>query len=380
MTHPLLRFALGLAALVATTFPAGAQLVATARTASEWRLRYLPTPGRNLPTPVQDEVSVPPGSAPGTLAVYGAHSALVADLGADRILVVDLATASTVDVIPVPGFNGEGTIAVSPDRRFALAASGAPPNPTTLHVIAAPFGASSQISTLVLPGVLGDWVSQGIVFDREGRAFAYHRNGVSVLEPPYAAIDFTIPLTDNGSPGGGAIAISPDDQVLLLSKMTTALHYVGIIRAPFSADSTQEILPIPNPRRLHGIAIAPDNSFAMVGSHTDPELYVISAPFTSSSTVEKIPMPAQIATTAGFKHISISPDSKLAVMSGASMPPNDPYVIVEPPFTAAGATVHLVWPAGDLDRGSNPAIFLPGPLFDDGFESGDTGAWTATVP
>jgi DNA-binding beta-propeller fold protein YncE len=249
-------------------------------------------------------------------------------------------------------------------------------------VIEAPFGASSQVAAVQLPGALGGWQSHGIVFDRNGRAFVYHSIGISVLEPPYETIAFTIPVSDNGSPGGGEIAIAPDDQTLLVTKLRTAFTYVGIFHAPFSAASIQETVQIPNSLRLNALAVAPDNSFAFVTSYTDHQLFVIAAPLTASSAVEQIPMPAELnATGPGFEHVAFHPGGKLVVLSGGSAPPpNDPYVFVEAPFTAAEATVHLVWPAGNLDRGSNAAIFLPAELFADGFESGDSGSWSQTNP
>ena len=38
-----------------------------------------------------------------------------------------------------------------------------------------------------------------IVFNSAGRAFVYHSTGISVLDPPYTAIAFTIPVSGNGS-------------------------------------------------------------------------------------------------------------------------------------------------------------------------------------
>jgi hypothetical protein len=67
-----------------------------------------------------------------SLATYSPHFALVGESGGSRILVVDLSTSTVVDVVTVPGYGGDGTIVVSPDRGWALVASGVASSPTTL--------------------------------------------------------------------------------------------------------------------------------------------------------------------------------------------------------------------------------------------------------
>jgi hypothetical protein len=373
-----LSFVCALAAFAIASLPADGQLVITARDTSNFPLRLLPTPGEGLPTPEQVEINLPAGARAVGLTTYPPHFALVGDWIADRILIVNLATGGTVDTIPIPGFEGEGTIAVTPNHGWALAASGTQSEPTTLYVIKAPFGASSEVGTVALPGFLGGWQARGIAFDPNGRAFVYHSEGISVLDPPYASITFEILLPDNEF--SGAITITPDGQTLLVTKMRTAYRYVGILRAPFSPASTQEILNIPQGNRLDGIVVARDGSFALVVSYNQPQLFAIAAPFTVGSVVEEIPMPAGFGGS-GFEYVELDANGQLAVLTGGSGPSIvEPYAFVQAPFTAAGASVHLVAPLGGLDRGGGSASFLNVQIFTDGFESGDTSRWSRAVP
>jgi hypothetical protein len=96
-----------------------------------------------------------------------------------------------------------GSIAVAPNLTAALAMS----NSTTLSVIQAPFVAGATINTVTLPGTIGTYQTQAIVFNNAGRAFVYHSTGISVLDAPYTSIAFTIPVAGNSVTG--AIAIEP---------------------------------------------------------------------------------------------------------------------------------------------------------------------------
>ena len=60
-------------------------------------------------------------------------------------------------------------------------------------VISAPFNASSTITPITLPGSIAGYQTQAIVFNSAGRAFVYNTAGISVLDPPYSSVAFTIP-------------------------------------------------------------------------------------------------------------------------------------------------------------------------------------------
>lgn len=319
-----------------------------------------PAPNTGLPGPAQNVVSgVPSGAVPHGVAYFGEAGALVADLGSNRILIVDLATNSLFGTIDTaPNYDGSGTIAVAPGSGYALA-SGRSAN---LIVITAPFTASSPINVVSLPDIIGTYQTQAIVFDPTGRAFVYHRAGISVLYAPYTSIAFTIPVSFNGS--SGAIAISPTGDKLLCTNLADGS--IRIFTAPFSATSTPEVLTInvvtsgtvavkttglgvapevksgsPKAGALDGINITPDGNTALVSEVFAPKIYAISAPFDGTSTQAEIPLPDALTNTGlGFEDIGISPDGQLAIATGLSG--GYPAAFIQAPFTASGATVHAV--------------------------------------
>ena len=332
-----------------------------------------PTANTGLPNPTQYAVpGLPGGAEPHGVAYFGEAGGLAADAGNGRIFVVDLETSTLVDTITPATYNGRGTVAVAPGPGFALAGD----NSSTLTVIAAPFGAGSTITSVALPGSIATYQTQAIVFDADGRAFVCHSAGVSVLDPPYDAIAFTIPF-DN--PRSGAIAITPDGSQLLTTDLTSGNVYV--FTAPFSPSSTPDTLTIgtfagsaPLPEedgaapfpstgdvgpsqayRLDGIMVTPDGSQAIVCNSSSPHVYAISAPFGGSSAFEEIPLPAGL--TGGFEDVGISPDGQLAIVTGNGLG-GQPAIFIQAPFTAAGATVHAVAVVGG-GRGAGAVRFQP---------------------
>jgi hypothetical protein len=354
--------------------PAAAQLIATARTEGGVRPTVIfPTPGTRLPNPAQVEIAATAaaGLGPGPIGVYGSHFALLGDQFDAQVGVVDLKNGTVTGIVPTPDFGGFGSLAVAPSGAWALAFS-----EEILTVIRAPFTPASPVHTIPMPGFLGYWQTQAITFSTSGRAFAYHTGGISVLDPPYALILFTIPAANEFN---GPIAISPDDQTLMVGQ-----GYGGgpcsIFRAPFSAASTPEVVFTPI-SGIAGLAIAPNGQFAVAATYYDPTVFVINAPFGSSSLVESVPLTGPFWSDPGFEHVAISPASDLVVVTGGSGTLNStPYLFIEAPFTAAGAILHAVVPTGGFDRGTGSAAFVPASLFADSFESGDTSAWSLTIP
>lgn len=312
-----------------------------------------PTPNTGLPTPTQTNVSgMPSGAAPHGVSYFGSDSGLVSDFGNSRVEVVKISTASVTATIPTPSYNGTGTIAVAPDLQNALANG----TTTTLNVIHAPFNASSSITTVTLPATIRSYQTEAIVFNAAGRAFVYHTSGISVLDPPYTSIAFTIPVSNASS---GSIAITPDGSTLLTTNL--ASNIVLIFSAPFSAGSLPVSLSIGGATALDGIAVTPDGSKALVvNDQTLAAMFAISAPYTAASTVQAMPLPAGFPTSTGFEDIGISADGQLAIATGNSATAL-PALFVRAPFTTAGATSFSVTVNGP-GRGTGAVRFLPAGL------------------
>lgn len=304
-----------------------------------------PSPGVGLPNPVQNNVpGLPGGALPHGVSYYGSDNALVSDAINGRVFVVQISTATLVDTINVSAtWNGAGTIAVAPGLNFALGCG----STSTLAVISGPFTASSTINSVTLPGVIQTYQTEAIVFDPAGRAFVYNTTGISVLDPPYSAIAFTIPASNATS---GSIAISPDGLTLLTTDLSSG--NVNIYSAPFSSGSTPVTLATGG-TSLDGIMVAPDGAHALVVSAASSNLISIAAPFSASSTVETIPLSS---TFGSFEDVGISADSQLAIMTGNAGSPDAAFI--QAPFTTAGATVFTVnIPGGG--RGAGAVRFLP---------------------
>ena len=311
-----------------------------------------PTPGVGLPTPAQIAVTgLPAGASAHGVDYFGSDNALITDFGASRVFVVQISTASLVDTISTvgSGWNGYGTVVVSPTLTTAMGCGGS----GALAIIAAPFNAGSTITSLTLPGSIASYQTQGIVFNNAGRAFVYHTSGISVIDPPYTGIAFTIPVSGNGS--SGAITISPDGNTLMVTKLSGGA--IDIFTAPYSAASTPDPLTVAGGGGLDGIMIAPDGSYAVVGDAFATQVFSVASPFSSSSTVESLPLPAGILDGPGFEDVGISADSSLAIITGNSSS-GAPAAFIEAPFTAAGATSYAVDIIGP-GRGAGAVRFLP---------------------
>jgi uncharacterized repeat protein (TIGR01451 family) len=303
-----------------------------------------PTPATGLPTPTATTVTgMPSGAAPQGVAYYGSDNALISDFANSRVEVVRISTASVLDVIPTTGiYDGTGTIAVAPGLNYALANG----NSTTLAVIAAPFTATSTITTVTLPGNIAGYQTQAIVFNNAGRCFVYHASGISVLDPPYSAITFTIPVSNGNS---GAIAITPDGNTLLATDLSTA--NIRIFTAPFSASSTPTTLTVTGASSFDGINVTPDGSKALVADFGGAKLFAVSAPFSSSSSFEQIPL----ASAQAIEDVGISADGQLAILAGGDG--SAPVPFIKAPFTNVGATAYDVTITGG--RGAGAVRFLP---------------------
>jgi DNA-binding beta-propeller fold protein YncE len=331
-----------------TTGPAHAQaLLGTAEGANQ--AIVFPSPDVGLPTPLQlPVIGISAFNSPHGLAFFGPDDALVA--GGFGTFVVKVSTHQVVSIIPTaPYYNGSGTLAVSPNRKFALASGAA----NHLTVIGAPFGPTSQITTVPLPGSVYFYTTQAIVFDPAGRAFVYQQLGISVLDPPYSAVTFMIPITTLNP---GTIGITPDGKQVMVT--TDIAFGLSVFSAPFSPASMPDVIRFGSSRG--GIAVLPDGSKALVSSENATRLWAVSAPFNASSVVEEIPLSSVFAPSAD---IGISADGHLAVLAGQGGFTTPDIAFVRAPFTAAEASVFDVKVPGGRGNGAirfAPADSVPG--------------------
>ncbi len=302
-------------------------------------------------------VNFPAGSCPGTLTAnqitgltgspaphgvgfYGSDFALLSSFGQSTVYNVQLSTASTLNVLSTStlGYNGTATIAVAPSLSYAIAASG-----LTAFVLAAPF-TSVTGTTVALPGSVAGYQTQAVVFNAASRAFIAHSAGISVLDPPYTSVAFTIPGNHE------AVAITPDGNTLLATSLgTTVVIYTG----PFSGATTGVTLTIAGASGLDGITVTPDGSRALVVAAFAPPntLYSIAAPYSAASVVDTIALGAG----GNFEDISVSADGLFAMLTGQGS--GQPPIAVRGPFTTAGATPCAI--SNVPDRSNGAVRFLP---------------------
>lgn len=305
-----------------------------------------PSPDVGLPTPLQVDVTGLPSSGGSShgVAYFGSDNALVSAFGASTIFNIEISSTTNLATIATSPCNGTGTIAVAPNLQAALMMGGS----STLCAIRAPFVAGATIDSLTLSGTIQGYQTEAIVFNAAGRAFVYTTTGISVVDPPYDTVAFTIPVSGNSS--SGSIAITPDGNQLLVTKL--AGNSVDIFTGPFTPTSTPVTLAVPGGSRLDGIKVAPDGTRALVVDASSSNVFSIAAPFSDTSSVETIPVP----TAGTHEDIDISADSQLAVAAGNGGG-NANTAFIEAPFTAAGATVHYVQVSGG--RGNGAFRFLP---------------------
>lgn len=372
MTHSRRRPALALSGLVVLSLVALARAdVIVTKPAGGDDIAIFRTPTVGLPTPAVTYVTgLPPGTKqPHGIDCYG-NTCVVGDYRNPRLFIVDAASATVTGILDTPGtYTGKGAVAVNHAGTFVLATSTDDPLTATeahLAVIATPVTPSSSVGMVPLPGIPDPPATRQIVFDPQDRAFVCHRDGVSVLDPPYTSIAFTIPLSAPPFPVCVSLALTPDGNTLLVPEWTAGVFpgQVRIFTAPFSALSTSQRLPlpyVPNPLAPSpdAIEVTPDGSKALVVNAAGRDVWAISAPFGPTSLVERLPLPVDPLSDGGFEDLAISPDGQLAVLTGQlAGAPKLPFILA--PFTAAGATIHDVPIAGGRGAGSVRFVFPNG--------------------
>ncbi|MFN2387173.1 MAG: hypothetical protein ABR576_12975 [Thermoanaerobaculia bacterium] len=324
-----------------------------------------PSPAVGLPNPARTPVpGLPAGARPHGVAYYGSDNALVSDFSGARVFVIQISSATLLGTIVTTPCDGTGSIAVAPGLNFALMQGSG----TTLCRISAPFGPGSTITPVTMPAAIAGYQTQAIVFNAAGRAFVYHTAGISVLDPPYTSIAFTIPVTGNGA--SGAIAITPDGNNLLVTDLSSG--DVRIFTAPYSAGSTPVTLTITGASTLDGIMANPTGANVLVISAALPTLWAISPPYNATSTVDAITISAAVGS---HEDVGISADGQLAILAGNGGADPDT-AFVQAPFTTAGAVVSIVTITGG--RGNGAVRFLP-PGLAPGLTISKSGPSTATT-
>ncbi len=357
-----------------------------------------PTPATGLPAPASSGVVMPPGTFPHGLAFGAPDRALVANVSQSEVVAFDPSTGTVLNEIDVSPSYAGGTVAIAPGGDFALVAGergtayGGTPQ-TVLVTIEDPFGPLPTTTTVNLPHdqIVEDYQTRGIVFSDTGRAFVatQHKDFnaaapaatpntsyVHVLDPPYTSIAFSmpIPVDEDRREVAEGIALTPDESQLLVASNGDV---VWVIDAPFSASPSVQTLSAPGLFLCTiGLDVTPDQQRAIVADCGD-RILVVSAPFGASSTVEQLSVPPA-ATGAQLEHVTISADGQLAVVSGGSTGQALPMIVIEAPFTPAGATLHAV--TAGSGRGAGAAEFVSLRIFGDGFETGDVSRFSASVP
>ena len=355
-----------LATIIGALLPAAASAQAIIGTTDGGNQALIfPSPGVGLPNPARTPVpGLPAGARPHGVAYYGSDNALVSDFSNSRVFVIQISSATLLGTIVTTPCDGTGSIAVAPGLNFALMQGSG----TTLCRISAPFATGSTITPVVMPAAIAGYQTQAIVFNAAGRAFVYHTAGISVLDPPYTSIAFTIPVTGNGA--SGAIAITPDGNNLLITDLSSG--NVRIFTAPYSAASIPVTRAIPGASSLDGIMANPAGGNVLVVSAAVSTLWAISAPYNATSTVDTIAVPAGLS---GHEDVGISADGQLAILAGNGTA-NPSTAFVRAPFTTAGAVVSVVTITGG--RGNGAVRFLP-PGLAPGLTISKSGPATATT-
>ncbi len=383
--------------LLAVAFCVGAPTVharALVGTAGDGNLGlFLPTPAVGLPNPaIQQIAGFPAGAQPHGTAIIGTNQGLVADFANSRVFLVSLQPAQVTATLPTPGYNGSGTLAVSPDRSVALASGFV----AQLTVIRAPFSATSALSQIQLPAPIASFATQNIDFDAQGRAYVRHTAGISVIDPPYQAVAFTLPLN---SLRGGGIAVSPDGSRLITGYVVsapvdlparaenapspapgpvlgdlpagvaggTAEAGLDVFTLPLGAASTaQRVALLDCACYFAAVQITPDGQRAVLGVLSDvpdsvPVVHSLPAPFTDPSALQALPLPPGFVGAQGFEDIGISADGSEAILTGQSLTGGSfgglPALHLRAPFTTAGVQASaLVVPGG---RGAGSVRYAP---------------------
>lgn len=363
----------------------------------------LPTPDGNLPAPAQTRFDLPSDARPHGVAFLGGGEALFSDFPQPRLWRARLDAPAAVTSIALPGrSNGNGSLAVDPDGRFALSIGQSNDAQPVGEAVVVDFGVEPpQVSPIAGGLRVLSFVTAAIDFAPDGRAFVCHTQGVSVLRPPYTGIEFTMPF-----PGAvqspSMCRLTRDGRRLFVTRMLSeTVPTVNAIRttgAPFSAASVFTEIPAPpDVQGLGPLVVAPDGNALLVGQQflfppaflgTRARAFVVRPPFDAGASWTEVTLPGGVQGETcvdgvaaddcpGFEHIELSADGSLAVLTGnssselAGVPDAVPAVFLRDPFGAEpppAMAVALGAPAGAAGRGTGAVRFQPVGIFADGME------------
>ncbi|MBB5208378.1 hypothetical protein [Chiayiivirga flava] len=383
---------------------AGAVEPAIASTLEDGNLALLlPTPDGNLPSPAQTALALPVDARPHGLAFLGARSALFSDFAQPRLFRVALDDAGTVQTIALSGrSNGNGSLAVEPHGMYALSIGESNGAERVGEAVVLNFSVDPPLVTPMPAGLrVRGFVTAAIDFAPDRRAFVCHVNGVSVLRPPYTAIDIALPFPPVlASPS--MCRLTRDGTRLFVTRMLSetepTVNAIRTTAAPFSAAST--FVEIPAPPDVQGLgpmAVSPDGQALIVGQQfllppafagARARAFIVRAPFDENATWTEIELPPGVNGSScsddgavddcpGFEHIEVSADGSLAILTGnssselAGAADAVPAVFVRNPFddaTRSAVAVQLAPEAGTPGRGAGGVRFRPARIFGDGFE------------
>jgi hypothetical protein len=366
-------------------------------TFSDGNLAVLLTqPDVGLPAPTQVVATGLVGTArPHGLTWINADEALAADFSVPTLYRVKLGSASALGSYVLSGRStARGTLAVSPNNNFVLSIGESIAGAAEAVVLSGFASGAVQINPIVPALRVRGFVTSAVDFEANGRAYVCHVDGVAALDPPYTSIAFNVPLTTQTSTS--VCRLSRDGQRLFV---TRAGPGIGVATAPLSASSVPiTILAPTGVGALGPIGVSPDGNALLIGqsfrigSGAKARLFLLRAPYTAASTMQELTLPAAITATScipnattdsecpGFEDIDISPDGKLAIVTGNStlldsgFTGRAPALFIRNPFDDATREMHAVMVAspalGNHGRGTGGARFQPADLriFANGYE------------
>jgi hypothetical protein len=354
-------------------------------------------PDAGLPAPAQTLGSGFGGAVdPHGLDFLRAGEVLVADFTLPQLARLRVADAGVHGVIALPArTNANGTLAVSPDGNFALSFGESSGGVAESAVVSGFRSGAIRVQAGAPNLRVRRFVTAAIDFDRSGRAYVCHTNGVAALDPPYAAtlFDVALPTTTSTS----VCRLSRDGQYLFVTRASAG---IGIASAPFSAATVPTVVAAPaGVGALGAIGVSPDGDAVLI-AQTNPagagairaRLFLLRAPYSAASTMQELALPAAVNGNActpasggtsqcpGFEDIGVSPDGHLAIVTGnssvqdAGFSGRAPALVITDPFDDATRAMHAVTigTPGQVDegRGTGSVRIEPADLriFADGFE------------
>ncbi len=354
-------------------------------------------PDAGLPAPAQT-VGSGFGSAvdPHGLDFVRVDEVLVADFTLPQLARLRVGDASVRGVITLSTrTNANGTLAVSPNGNYALS-FGESSGGVAESAVVSGFGSGAIRVQAGAPNLrVRRFVTAAIDFDRSGRAYVCHTTGVAALDPPYAAtlFDVALPTTTSTS----VCRLSRDGQHLFVTRASAG---IGIATAPFSAATIPTVIAAPaGVGALGAIGVSPDGNAVLV-AQTNPanagatraRLFLLRAPYTPAATMQELVLPAAVSGSTctpasggtsqcpGFEDISVSPDGRLAIVTGNSSVQDTgfsgraPLLVITDPFEDATRAMHAVTigtaASANEGRGTGSVRIEPADLriFADGFE------------